>query len=100
MKWQLMALIVIPGTVADLLNTMGMKRNGEVCDFRPSSIFRLIASLARNPYGAVGCDLALLFPANFSFEMACWLTVEKYQDFTQASLPLKHPPSLIPVIPF
>jgi hypothetical protein len=51
-------------------------------------------------WSAAGCDLALLFPANFSFEMACWLTVEKYQDFTQASLPLKHRPSLIPVIPF
>jgi drug/metabolite transporter (DMT)-like permease len=57
MKWLLMALIVIPGTVADLLNTMGMKRNGEVCDFRPSSIFPLIASLARNPYVAVGLPL-------------------------------------------
>ena len=75
MKWLLMALIVIPGTVADLLNTMGMKRNGEVCDFRPSSIFRLIASLARNPYVAVGVPamavsffalMALLSIANLS----------------------------------
>jgi len=75
MKWLLMALIVIPGTVADLLNTMGMKRNGEVCDFRPSSIFRLIASLARNLYVAVGLPLmavsffalmALLSVANLS----------------------------------
>jgi len=75
MKWLLMALIVIPGTVADLLNTMGMKRNGEVCDFRPSSIFRLIASLARNPYVAVGVPamavsffalMALLSVANLS----------------------------------
>ncbi len=75
MKWQLIALIVIPGTVADLLNTMGMKRNGEVCDFRPASIFRLIASLARNPYVAVGVPamavsffalMALLSVANLS----------------------------------
>ena len=75
MKWLLMALIVIPGTVADLLNTMGMKRNGEVCDFRPASIFRLIASLARNPYVAVGVPamavsffalMALLSVANLS----------------------------------
>ena len=34
MRWLLIALIVIPGTIADVLNTMGMKRNGEVCDFR------------------------------------------------------------------
>ena len=75
MKWLLIALIVIPGTVADLLNTMGMKRNGEVCDFRPSSIFPLIASLARNPYVAVGVPamalsffalMALLSVANLS----------------------------------
>ena len=54
MKWLLIALIVIPGTIADLLNAMGVKRNGEAYDFRPCSIFRLIASLARNPYVAVG----------------------------------------------
>ena len=75
MKWLLIALIVIPGTPADLLNTMGMKRNGEVCDFRPASIFRLIASLARNPYVAVGVPamalsffalVALLSVANLS----------------------------------
>ena len=75
MKWLLIALVVIPGTIADLLNTMGMKRNGEVCDFRPSSIFRLITSLARNPYVAVGMPamavsffalMALLSVANLS----------------------------------
>jgi drug/metabolite transporter (DMT)-like permease len=54
MKWLLIALIVIPGTVADVLNTIGMRHNGEVCDFRPGSIFRLIASLAHNPYIAIG----------------------------------------------
>lgn len=75
MKWLLIGLIVIPGTAADLLNTMGMKRNGEVCDLRPASIFRLIASLARNPYVAVGVPamalsffalMALLSVANLS----------------------------------
>ena len=29
MKWLLIALIVIPGTIADVLNTIGMRRNGE-----------------------------------------------------------------------
>ena len=29
MKWLLIALIVIPGTIADVLNAKGMKRNGE-----------------------------------------------------------------------
>jgi bacterial/archaeal transporter family protein len=54
MKWLLIALIVIPGTIADVLNAKGMKRNGEVYDFRPRAILRLIASLARNPYVSVG----------------------------------------------
>ena len=76
MKWLLIALIVIPGTIADLLNTMGMKRNGEVYDFRPFAIFRLIAALARNPYVAVGVPamavsffalMALLSTAKLSF---------------------------------
>lgn len=35
MKWLMIALIVIPGTIADLLNAMGVKRNGEAYDFRP-----------------------------------------------------------------
>jgi drug/metabolite transporter (DMT)-like permease len=76
MKWLLVALIVIPGTIADLLNAMGMKRNGEVHDFRPYAIFRLTASLARNPYVAVGVPamavsffalMALLSIAKLSF---------------------------------
>src|SRR5580704_16278793 len=76
MKWLLIALIVIPGTIADLLNALGMKRNGEVYDFRPRAILRLIASLARNPYVSVGVPamavsffalMALLSIAKLSF---------------------------------
>jgi drug/metabolite transporter (DMT)-like permease len=76
MKWLLIALIVIPGTIADLLNAMGMKRNGEVHDFRPCAMIRLIASLARNPYVCVGVPamaisffalMALLSIAKLSF---------------------------------
>jgi len=54
MKWLLIVLIVIQGTIADVLNTMGMKRNGEVSDFRPRAFLRLIASLIRNPYVVIG----------------------------------------------
>jgi drug/metabolite transporter (DMT)-like permease len=76
MKWLLIALIVIPGTIADVLNTIGMRRNGEVYDFRPRAIFRLIASLARNPYVGIGVPamavsffalMALLSITNLSF---------------------------------
>ena len=76
MRWLLIGLIVLPGTIADVMNTMGMKRHGEVCDFRPRSIVRLIASLARNPYIAIGVPamavsffalMALLSIADLSF---------------------------------
>src|SRR6202022_3234085 len=76
MKWLLIALIVIPGTLADLLNAMGMKRNGAEYDFRPSAFFRLIVSPARNPYVCVGVPamalsffalMALLSIAKLSF---------------------------------
>ena len=76
MKWLLIALIVIPGTIADVLNTMGMKRNGQVKDFRPRALLRLIGSLLRNPYVVVGVPamaisffalMSLLSIANLSF---------------------------------
>jgi len=76
MKWLLIAMIVIPGTIADVLNTMGMKRNGEVSDFRPRALLRLVSSLIRNPYIVIGVPamavsffalMALLSIANLSF---------------------------------
>ena len=88
MKWLLIGLIVIPGAIADVLNAMGMKRNGEVYDFRPCAIFRLIASLARNPYVGVGVPamavsffalMALLSIAKLSFAVpatACSYVLE------------------------
>jgi len=88
MKWLLIALIVIPGAIADLLNAMGMKRHGEVYDFRPRAIVRLIASLARNPFVCVGVPamaisffalMALLSIAKLSFAVpatACSYVLE------------------------
>jgi drug/metabolite transporter (DMT)-like permease len=88
MKWLLIALIVIPSTIADVLNAKGMKRNGEVYDFRPCAIFRLIASLARNPCVSVGVPamavsffalMALLSLTNLSFAVpatACSYVLE------------------------
>ena len=76
MKWLLIAMIVIPGTIADVLNTMGMKRNGQVTDFRPRALLRLIGSLMRNPYVVIGVPamavsffalMSLLSIANLSF---------------------------------
>jgi len=76
MKWLLVALIIACNTISDVLNTHGMKQHGEVRDFGPSGIRRLIASLVRNRYvvggtvaGAVSffALLMLLSIANLSF---------------------------------
>ena len=76
MKWLLVALIVACNTVGDVLNTHGLKQHGEVHDFRPSGIRRLVAALMRNRYVAGGIAasavsffalLTLLSIANLSF---------------------------------
>lgn len=46
----LVALIVIPGTVGDLLSSAGMKRHGEVTDWSARGLARLGWDLAHNLY--------------------------------------------------
>jgi drug/metabolite transporter (DMT)-like permease len=48
MKWLLVALIAAATTVSDVLQAAAMKRHGEIRDFRPGAIGRLLAMLARN----------------------------------------------------
>jgi len=76
MKWLLVAVIVSCNTVGDVLNTHGMKRHGEVRDFGPSGMRRLLSALVRNRYvvggiamGAISffALLMLLSIANLSF---------------------------------
>ena len=76
MKWLLVAVIVACNTIADVLNTHGMKQHGEVCDFGPSGIRRLLAAIVRNRYVVGGVIagafsffalLRLLSIANLSF---------------------------------
>ena len=50
LKWMLVLAIVVPGAIGDILNTLGMKRHGEVHDFRPGAIGRMLAALTRNRY--------------------------------------------------
>ncbi|HZT38292.1 MAG TPA: EamA family transporter [Bryobacteraceae bacterium] len=57
MKWALVALIVSCNAAGDLLNSAGMKRHGEVKDFRPAGIARLVASVVRNRYVISGIAL-------------------------------------------
>jgi drug/metabolite transporter (DMT)-like permease len=47
-KWLLVAIIVAATTASDVLQAMAMKRHGEVHDFRPGALHRVLQSLARN----------------------------------------------------
>lgn len=48
MRWLLVAVIAAATTLADVLQAAAMKRHGDIRDFRPGAIGRLLALLARN----------------------------------------------------
>lgn len=50
MTWLLVGVIVGSTTLGDTLQTMGMRRHGEIRDFRPGALGRAAAALARNWY--------------------------------------------------
>jgi len=76
MKWLLLALVVVPGTVGDVLMTIGMKRHGEIEEFDLRSLLFLLWDMVRNPYLITGIVamavsffalMALLSVAQLSF---------------------------------
>ena len=50
MKWMLVALMVLATTAGEVLQAAGMRRHGEIHDFRPGAIGRALAVLARNRF--------------------------------------------------
>jgi drug/metabolite transporter (DMT)-like permease len=58
MKWALISVIVAATTIGEVLQAMGMRRHGEIRDFRPGAIGRAMALLARNRY-VVGSIVAM-----------------------------------------
>jgi drug/metabolite transporter (DMT)-like permease len=48
MRWLLVAIIALCNTLGDVLNTAGMKRQGEVEDLSPRSFARMVKLIARN----------------------------------------------------
>ena len=48
MKWLLVAIIAAATTLSDVSQSAAMKRHGEIRDFRPGALRRLLAMLARN----------------------------------------------------
>ena len=76
MKWLLVSIIVAATTVGDVLKAYGMKRHGEIHEFGPGALGRMIALLARNWYivASVACMavsfftfMALISIADLSF---------------------------------
>ena len=50
MTWFWIAVIVAATTVGELLAAAGMRRHGEIRDFRPGAVGRALAVLARNRF--------------------------------------------------
>jgi drug/metabolite transporter (DMT)-like permease len=58
MKWILVAIVVTATVLCDTLETAGMRRHGEIRDFRPGALGRAGAALARNWYVIAAVALA------------------------------------------
>lgn len=50
MKWLLLAVMVAATTGGDVLQSLGMRKHGEIRDFRPGALRRVAAALARSYY--------------------------------------------------
>jgi drug/metabolite transporter (DMT)-like permease len=63
MKWILIAIMVAATTAGEVMQAMGMRRHGEIRDFRPGAIGRALALLARNRFviGSMFCMAASFF---------------------------------------
>ena len=58
MKWALVAVMVGATTAGEVLQAAGMRRHGEIRDFRPGAIGRALAVLARNRF-VIGSVVAM-----------------------------------------
>ena len=50
LQWTLVMLIVVSTTIGDLLQSIEMKRHGEVDDYSPGKLRQLLAGMARRRY--------------------------------------------------
>jgi len=63
MIWILIAIMVGATTAGEVMQAMGMRRHGEIRDFRPGAIGRALALMARNRFliASVVCMAASFF---------------------------------------
>ncbi len=76
MKWLLVAIVVLTTTVGEVMQAMGMKHHGEIHDFSPNALGRVLAALTRNRYIVISflamafsffAFMALISSADLSF---------------------------------
>ena len=76
MKWVWVMAVVISGVLGDVLSAKGMSKRGEIHDFRPRGIVRILQYIGthRTVLAGIGCNalafmafLALLSAAQLSF---------------------------------
>ena len=48
MKWLLVVIIVAATSIGEVLQAAGMKRHGEIYDFRPGALGRVAYAISRN----------------------------------------------------
>ncbi len=65
MKWLILAIVILSTTFGDVLQALGMRRHGEIDDFRPDSLGRQALQAIRNP--AIGGAVFAMTVAFFSF---------------------------------
>lgn len=65
MKWVLLGIMVAATTVGEVLQATGMRRHGEIRDFRPGAIGRALLRLARN--GWVMASVAAMAVSFFAY---------------------------------
>jgi drug/metabolite transporter (DMT)-like permease len=63
--WILLSVIIGSTVMGDLLQSLEMKRHGEIRDFNPRGIGRLLATLARKKYVILG--IAFMAASFFAF---------------------------------
>jgi transporter family protein len=65
MKWLLVAVIVAATTAGEVWQAIAMRRHGEIRDFRPGALGRMLALLARNHY--IVASMAAMAVSFFAF---------------------------------
>ena len=70
--WLLLSVIIASTVTGDLLQSLEMKRHGEIHDFRPSGIRRVLLTLVRkrNLILAVACMAAAFFAFRAAVQIA------------------------------